>query len=305
MSVCQRLARKTWIAIVVGLASAATGDALAATERFQDIEVEVIGTGRPVLMIPGLNSGAETWRDTCQALQADRVQCHLVHLPGFAGVPTAKLDAFLPAMRDRLLAYIDAKQLQRPVVMGHSLGGVLGLQMAIKAPGAIERLVIVDSLPYLAAVRDPSMTVEKMRPFAAQMDAGMRASDDATFLRQAETAAAGMAQAADRIALLKQWSASSDRNTTTQAMVEMMITDLRGDVSKIKVPTLVLGAWAAFKPYGSTLESTRAIFATQFAQLPGVRIEMSQTGYHFIMWDDPTWLQSQVRAFIAPERDAT
>ena len=84
-------------------------------------------------------------------------------------------------------------------------------------------------------------------------------------------------------------------------MVEMMTTDLRGDLGLIKVPTLVLGAWSAYKPYGSTMESTRKIFATQFAKLDGARIEMSQDGYHFIMWDDPSWLQAQVRGFIAAD----
>lgn len=300
----QRIARRAWIATVLTLASASMGDVLAAPQRFQDLDVEVVGTGRPVLMIPGLNSGPDTWRDTCKALQADKVQCHLVHLPGFAGLPAAKVDALLPAMRDRLLAYVDAKKLERPVAMGHSLGGVLALQMAIEKPGVFERLVIVDALPYMAAVRDPSMTVEKMRPFAAQMEAGMRAADDASFRKQSEAAVANMAHGPERIALLKQWSASSDRTTTTQAMVEMMTTDLRGDLATIKVPTLVLGAWSAFKPYGSTLESTRDIFATQFAKLDGVRIEMSQDGYHFIMWDDPAWLQAQVRGFIAPAAEA-
>jgi hypothetical protein len=29
-----------------------------------------------------------------------------------------------------------------------------------------------------------------------------------------------------------------------------------------------------------------------------VRIEMSEGGYHFLMWDDPQWLQSQVRGFL-------
>lgn len=304
MTLCQRIARRTWLAIAIALASAASSDAFAATERFQDLAIDVVGQGRPVLMIPGLNSGSETWRDTCEALQPDRVQCHLVHLPGFAGLPAATVDAFLPAMRDRLLAYIDARKLKRPVVMGHSLGGVLALQMAIERPGAIERLVIVDSLPYMAAVQDPTMTVERMRPMATQMEAGMRAAGDEDFRRQAEAAVANMAHDPKRVAQLKQWGASSDRTTTTQAMVEMMTTDLRGDLGAIKVPTLVLGAWAAYKPYGSTMESTRNIFATQFAKLDGARIEMSRDGYHFIMWDDPAWLQAQVRGFLAPAAKA-
>jgi len=31
----------------------------------------------------------------------------------------------------------------------------------------------------------------------------------------------------------------------------------------------------------------------------GDHVEMSEGGYHFLMWDDPQWLQQQVRGFIA------
>jgi pimeloyl-ACP methyl ester carboxylesterase len=82
-------------------------------------------------------------------------------------------------------------------------------------------------------------------------------------------------------------------------MYEMMVTDLRGELARIRVPTLVLGAWAAYAPYGSTKESTAAIYQAQYAKLDGVRVEMSEGGYHFLMWDDPQWLQQQVRGFIA------
>lgn len=294
----QRLARRAWLATVLSLATAATGDALATTKRFQSMEVEVVGTGRPVLMIPGLNSGADTWTDTCRALQP-AVQCHIVQLPGFAGTPRVDEPAFLVPMRDRLLAYIADRRLRRPDVIGHSLGGVLALQMAIEQPKALGKLVIVDSLPFMGAIRDASMTAETMRPMATQMAAGMRAADDAAYRRQAEAAVASMTHDATRTAQLKAWGAASDRESTTQAMFDMMTTDLRADLARIEAPTLVLGAWSAFKPYGATLESTRAIFETQFAALPGVRIEMSADGYHFLMWDDPQWLATHVRGFLS------
>lgn len=297
MPLCQRLARNAWIAIAVGIASAiSVGDSDAAT-RFQGMEVEVVGTGRPVLMIPGLNSGADTWTDTCTALQP-QVQCHIVQLPGFAGTPRVDEPAFLAPMRDRLLAYISHAKLKRPDVMGHSLGGGLALQMAIAQPEAVGKLVIVDSLPFFGAVRDPSLTAETIRPMATQMAAGMRAADDATFRKQADAAIQSMVHDPARTTQLKAWGAASDRESTTQAMYELMTTDLRADIARVKAPTLVLGSWAAYKPYGSTLESTRAIFATQYAALPGARIEMSQDGYHFLMWDDPKWLVSQVRGFL-------
>lgn len=285
------------LAVLAGALSAGLAHAGAA-KSFQGLSVEVIGTGRPVLMIPGLNSGADTWRETCAALQP-KVQCHLVTLPGFAGNPAVQADAFLPAMRDRLLAYVDAAHLQSPAVVGHSLGGMLALQMAVQAPGKVGPLVIVDSLPFFSAAMNPAVTVEQVRPMAEGMRAQMRAQDDAAFHANADRAIAGMAHDPARTSTIRAWGRASDRGTTTQAMYELMTTDLRPQLSSVTSPTLVLGAWAAYKPMGSTLESTKKIFTDQYAALSGVRVEMSDAGYHFLMWDDPAFVQSNIRDFLA------
>jgi len=269
----------------------------AATEAFRGLQVEVIGTGRPVLMIPGLNSGAQVWRETCAALQP-QVQCHLIQLPGFAGAPAVASDDFLSAMRDRLLAYSADRKLDHPAVIGHSLGGVLALQMAIAAPQKIGPLVIVDALPYLGAVQNPAATPASLKPMAEQMRAGMLAADATRYAAQTDAAVAGMAHAPERVATLKQWGRDSDRATTANAMYSMTMTDLRQPIAGITAPVMVLGAWAAYQPFGATEASTRQVFATQYAALPGVRIEMSRAGYHFLMWDDPRWLQTQIRDFL-------
>jgi pimeloyl-ACP methyl ester carboxylesterase len=272
--------------------------------QFQDVQVEVIGQGRPVLMIPGLNSGADIWRDTCAALQAQTVQCHLVHLPGFAGRPAAadRKGDFLSDMRDRLLAYVAQRKLDKPVIVGHSLGGVLALQMALKQPGAFDRLVIVDSLPFFPALRNPALTSAQAQPMADGMRAQMLAQDAATYEQGIVATAKGMVHDADRARTILDWGKASDRTTTTDAMHAMMVTDLRAPLAQLHVPTLVLGSWAAYAPFGSTKDSTRAIFQAQYAALPGVRIEMSEAGYHFLMWDDPQWVQAQVREFLADAR---
>jgi pimeloyl-ACP methyl ester carboxylesterase len=282
----------------------------AAPQSFQDLQVEVVGKGRPVLMIPGLNSGADTWRETCDALQDAKVQCHLVQLPGFAGQPAVKIgqlagDRFLDGMRDRLLAYIEDRKLTRPVVMGHSLGGVVALEMAIARPDAIGELVIVDSLAFLGAVQNPAATEDSVRPMAEAMRKQMLAQDEAEYRKGLENAIKRLAHGQQRIATLRTWGEASDRGTTTQAMYEMMTIDLRPQLAHISAPTLLLGSWAAYAPYGSTKESTMQIFKAQYAKLEGVRIELSDTGYHFLMWDDPQWLQSQVRGFIGKSSVAT
>lgn len=272
------------------------------TADFEGVRIEVRGPadGRPVLMIPGLNSGAQVWDETCAALiEQAHVQCHVVNLPGFAGVPAVADDTpFLDHQAERLLRYVKSRELQQPVAMGHSLGGVVTLLMAKAEPKAFSQLVIVDSLPFFPAAMNPAATVEMMKPMAEGMRQGMRQATDEAYAAQLETALAGMSKDPERLPTLKTWGHASDRNTTTQAMYEMFSRDLRGDLATVTTPTLVLGAWAAYKPMGSTLESTRKIFTDQYAKLEGVRVEMSAGGYHFLMWDDPEWLVAQVRSVL-------
>src|SRR6218665_1550443 len=134
---------------------AATFSATARADSFEGLDIQVVGQGRPVLRTPGLNSAGAVWTETCAALQPG-VQCHIVQLPGFAGTPAVKAEPYLEGMRDRLLAYVEARQLKQPVVLGHSLGGALALMMAAQAPQRLDRLVVVDTLPFPAWIRHPS-----------------------------------------------------------------------------------------------------------------------------------------------------
>jgi pimeloyl-ACP methyl ester carboxylesterase len=284
-------------AAAVGIATAVwVSNGHAATTDFRDLKVEVVGQGRPVVMIPGLNSAASTWTETCAALQP-AVQCHIVQLPGFAGAPAVKTDAFLDGMRDRLLAYLDDRRLERPVVMGHSLGGALALKMAAEKPGRIERLVIVDSLPFFAGLR--GMTPEAAKGAAAAMRQQMMTATPEQWEAGARQGAMGMSRTPANNERVAGWSLQSDRTTSAQAMSELWGEDLRPLLPKITAPTLVLGAWAAYEPMGSTMESTRKIFEGQYAGLNGVKVSMSQRGFHFLMWDDPEWLVGEVKGFLA------
>ena len=294
------MSKRSWIGLfgaAVGIATALwVSNSHAATTEFHDLRVDVVGQGRPVLMIPGLNSAASTWDQTCAALQPG-VQCHIVQLPGFAGAPAVATDNFLNGMRDRLLAYVDDRRLDRPVVMGHSLGGVLALEMAAEKPGRIDRLVIVDSLPFLAGIR--GATPEAARGMAAGMRQQMLSATQEQWEAGARQGSMGMSRNPANNERVYGWSLASDRATSAQAMSELWGEDLRPLLPRIKTPTLVLGAWAAFEPMGSTLDSRKKIFEAQYAGLDGARIAMSQRGFHFLMWDDADWLVGEVKGFLA------
>lgn len=293
---CRKLSPGVMLAILVAAVIAPASHS-AQREAPLDITVEILGKGRPVLAIPGLNSRASVWRETCAALKD--VQCHLVQLPGFAGAPAARHEAFLDEMSKQVLAYAKREKLHDPVVIGHSLGGFMALKLALAAPDDVGPLVIVDSLPFLPAASNPTATAESTQPMAQMMRQQMLDADDATFRQQSLASVQSMSRDPARVAEIGQWGADSDRNTTAQALVELMTTDLRGELGKVQSPTLVLGAWAAYAAFGQTQDAARAIFTTQYAALPDVRIEMSEAGYHFLMWDDPQWLRTQINAFLA------
>jgi N-formylmaleamate deformylase len=259
--------------------------------------VKVVGKGRPVLLIPGLTCPGAVWDETVARYQG-QYQCHVISLAGFGGlapqqpVPTH----LLQETRDQLLAYVKTQKLSRPVVIGHSLGGFLALWMAATDPTALGPLEIVDSLPFLAAVPNSATTVETARPQAEQMRQQM--GKGRMTMPAERQMVAGMVTDTARITQVARWGLASDPATVAQAMYDMYTTDLRADVARITQPVLVLGTWVAYKQYGATKEGTRAIFTQQYAQLPQARIELSEAGRHFVMYDDTAWFFGQTDAFL-------
>ena len=257
--------------------------------------VRVVGQGRPMLLIPGLACPGAVWDETVAHYQR-QYQCHVVSLAGFGGAaPAAASPELLRQVRDELLAYVKSEKLDRPVVVGHSLGGFLGLWLSTTQPEAIGPLVILDSLPFLAAIQNPDMTVAMARPIADNMRRQMQGPLTPAAARRMT---ATMTTDTARISQATRWSLASDPATVGQAMYDLYTTDLRADLARIQQPALVLGTWIAYQPYGASLESTRAIFERQYALLPHHQIALSAAGKHFVMWDDTQWFLSQADAFL-------
>ncbi|WP_400191651.1 alpha/beta fold hydrolase [Hymenobacter sp. B81] len=284
------------VAPAAAIAAEPAQPAAVAPKVYPNFTVKVVGKGRPVLLIPGLTCPGAVWDETVARYQK-QYQCHVVSLAGFGGAAApASTQQLLLNVRDQLLSYIKDQKLQRPAIIGHSLGGFMGLWLSTTQPEAVGPLVIVDSLPFLAAVQNPNLTAEAAKPMAEGMR--QQVSRGGMTVQQQRQMSAGMMRDTARITQATRWGLQSDPATVAQAMYDLYTTDLRAELGRIQQPALVLGAWAAYKPYGSTKESTRAIFAQQYARLPQHRIEMSEAGKHFLMWDDTQWFFDQTDAFL-------
>lgn len=258
-------------------------------------KAEVTGQGQPVILIPGLATSGEVWNDTVKHLCGPR-QCHVLTLAGFAGQPAIG-GPLLPRVDKELSAYIAANKLEKPVIVGHSLGGFVGLRFAIDHPDQVGRLVIVDSLPALGAVQAPDATPEQLRAMAAGVRERMLGQDEASRAQSQRFTVATMVTKPEDVERIVEWGKRSDRSTVANAMAELLATDLRQDLARIQAPTLVLGTWVAYKAFAPR-EAIERNFALQYARLPGVRIEMAETARHFIMVDDPAWMYDRIDRFL-------
>lgn len=289
-----------YVAIIIGVLVACFVANNSHAESFEELDIKAEGKGAAVIFIPGLNSSSSVFNESCAAIKSKH-QCYLVQLPGFAGLaPVASTNQdFLLSMRDKIEHYVQVKKLKKVTLIGHSLGGTLSLMIAQHSPELVHKIVIIDALPFFSAIQNPAATPELMKPQAEQMRTMMRNQPREDYLKYGAQNLAGMSNNPTRIPLLTEWLKTSDSTTTANAMYSMMVTDLRKSIADIKAPTLVLGSWAAYKPYGATKESTKAIFTMQYAELKNVDIRMSETGYHFLMWDDENWVNQQIIEFLS------
>ena len=254
--------------------------------------------GKPdVVLIPGLSSSRDVYTAEAKLL-APKYRLHLMQVNGFAGAapgPNAT-GPMLPGIVEELHSYIVAGKMQ-PVVVGHSLGGLLALMLADKYPADVRKLVIVDSLPYYAVLYNPAATPETMKPMADALQKQLNDVPADQFAAMQPMMAAQLVKNADAQKAVAASSMASDRNVLAKAMAEDLLTDLRADVAKIQTPTLVLFEYDASlkQPDPVTYE---ALVRDAYKPMPHVTLVKVEDARHFIMYDQPAKFDAALQTFL-------
>ena len=252
----------------------------AAESRFS---VTVEGKGADVIMIPGLMSSRSVW-DGAVASLGGKYRVHRIQIGGFAGEPVgANGDGpLLAALVEELAAYIRQEKLDRPAIVGHSMGGFLGLMLAERHPQLVGKLMIVDALPFYSMLMSPDATAASVEPQAAAFRTAIgNMSDEAFRAQQAGTVASLVASAAARPALLEQ-SVRSDRRVVGQVIYEVMTGDMRASLPRVGTPTTVVYATNAF----ATAERVGPLYGA-YKAAPNAKLVAVADSFHFVMLDQP------------------
>ena len=282
--------------LVQPLTARAQGAGAFVPTRFTVVDAGTVG--KPdVVLIPGLSSSRAVWDGEAKLL-APNYRLHLVQVNGFAGAPAGanSTGPILPGIVEELHGYIVAAGIH-PVVVGHSLGGLLALMLADKYPGDARKMVIVDTLPYYAVLFNPDATVETTKPYAEVMRKQMMAVPADQYAAMQPAIAAQMVKDPEGQKLVAASSGASDRAVVVEAMAEDMLTDLRMDVAKVQTPTLVL------YEYDPTLQQPdpaayEASMKSGYAPMPHVTLVRMDGSRHFIMYDQPAKFDAVLEGFL-------
>ncbi|HEY0609937.1 MAG TPA: alpha/beta hydrolase [Chitinophaga sp.] len=262
-------------------------------------KVQKKGSGRPMILIPGLYCSGSVW-DEAVTYFSTRFECHTITLPGFAGQPPLRSDSLLPAVAKQIACYIRENKLEKPVIVGHSLGGWLALELGVRYPDVAGDIVCVSSAPFLPALTmGTGINADSARKIGLQIKRGMEAQQVADVKAAQHYMLRSMIRDTNRIPQVTNMAVQSDPATQAQAMYELFSCDLRPLLKNIRSRILVLGDWIAYRQYGATHENVYDNLKAQFEQAGNVTIAISDTSRHFIMFDEPQWFYEQTDRFLA------
>ena len=169
------------------------------------------GTGKQtVVFIPGFACSGEIWQETVEVIK-DSCTCYVLTMPGFAGVAPETCPSF-EGWKRQIIRFIEAEHLVKPVLVGHSMGGGLALAVAADRSDLLKSIVVVDALPCLSALYNPSFQSQVELDCTGILQQLM-ALDDVQFARQQRLSAANLTTDSLLCERLVRWGTSSDRRT--------------------------------------------------------------------------------------------
>ena len=174
------------------------------------------------------------------------------------------------------------------------MGGLVAMKLALAHPAAVDRLMVVDALPFFGTVFADSATVETMRPIATTMRSRMLGAREAIAAKAATPVTTDpggdMSATAEGRIKVANWSMKADPGVVGQAVYEDMLTDLRKDIARIAMPMTVL--------FNGSAAANASIYARDYAAQPGAKLVAIPNSGHFVMLDQPERFAAEVASFL-------
>lgn len=293
--------RRDILALMGGLTLAGTSATVGWTQSpfiSRRIAVSVRGQGPDLVLIPGLASTSDVWTGVVPRLES-RFRLHLVSVRGFGNLAAQDNGEgpILAPIAAEIGRYVADQRLERPALIGHSMGGQLSLRVAADAVNRIDRVMTVDSSPFFAALISPQATARDVEPLARIAYQALQFLGDEVLLARGRAMGVELGGATDALFGSMGWQ-GGDRRVLAQALYEVMTVDLRPRLIDVRAPVTVAYGWSADE--ASPRSRTDALFRDAYARLRSpATFERIEGAEHMVMIDQPDRFLAAVNRFLA------
>jgi N-formylmaleamate deformylase len=228
------------------------------------------GRGRPVVIVPGITSPAVTWGFVAERF-GQQFDTYVLDVRG-RGLSEASdaLDYGLDALAADVNASAEALGLEDYALVGHSMGGRIGIRAARQRPRGLGRLVLID----------PPVSGPGRRAYPAKLDWYI---DSIRLMREG----AGMEALRpfsptwtdDQLRLRAEWLHTCDERAIVATYEGFHQDDIHADLPHIDAPTLLIAAGRGDVIRPEELAELRAL-------LPAMQVTTVADAGHMIPWDD-------------------
>ena len=232
------------------------------------------GAGREgrdaVIIIPGITSPAITWGFVGERF-GERFDTYVLDVRG-RGLSSAgdSLDYSLDAQAADVVAFAQALGLARYQIVGHSMGGRIGIRAARARPAGLTRLVMVD----------PPVSGPGRRPYPAQLPwyvASIRLAVQGTDAEGMRAFCPTWTEAQRQ--LRAEWLHTCDERAMLASFEGFHVDDIHADLPHVAVPTLLITAARGDVVLPADVEELRTL-------RPGLlEVRVPDAG-HMIPWDN-------------------
>ena len=228
------------------------------------------GSGAAVICLHGIGGNADSFAPQLDGLSgAFRVIA--VNLPGYGGSEiarsaTGETSFTFPALAERILAFMDALSLSRAHLLGQSIGGMIAIEVALRAPARVAGLGLVATTAAFGG-RDDSFREAFLAARLKPLDAGLSMGELARrFVPEITGPAASEAAVEAAIA-----SMAEVPESTYRAIIRCLVTfNRRDDIETLTPPAcLIAGEVDENAPARTMRRMAERMAQARFHQIPG------------------------------------
>lgn len=260
------------------------------------LHYEALGRGQPVILLHGWINSWDVWRDSM--IQLSRTHKYRIYALDFWGFgdsakgtnnssPSFQIDGYV----EMVCQFMDTLGIIKSPLIGHSMGGTVAFQFALKYPERTQTVTVVGS-PIVGSTLNPFLKLASMRgiSFLIRRFPGTfgPVSNAVTKLLLQFVLAGDSPQIRDMI--FRDWQRTT-YDSFFRSIADLRQTDLRADLKNLRIPAL--GIYGA---HDNIVSPSNANLLNH--TLPSAEVTMMNYSRHFPMTDEPDRFLAILESFF-------